>query len=91
MNSKPRNNEALFRSSKRPDKGRHITKEMAVTALRAHPSNVHVHPKKQIRLLVRLIKQFGFTVPIIVDEKGIILAGHGRWLAAQELGLQPSP
>ncbi len=64
---------------------------MAVGALRPHPSNVHVHPKKQIRLLMRLITQFGFTVRIIADENGVILAGHGRWLAAQELGLTTVP
>lgn len=65
--------------------------EKPTGTLRAHPHNVHVHPKKQIRLLIRLIRRFGFTVPIIIDENGVILAGHGRWLAAQELALETVP
>ena len=65
--------------------------EKPTRSLRAHPRNVHVHPKKQIRLLIRLIRRFGFAVPIIIDETGVILAGHGRWLASQELGLEAVP
>ena len=47
-------------------------------------------PKNKFRLLIRLGK-FGFTNPIMVDENGVILAGHGRWLAAEELGLETVP
>jgi len=54
--------------------------------LRAHSSNSRTHPKKQIRQLARSIQQFGFTVPVVVDENNVILAGHARWLAAQDLG-----
>lgn len=67
------------------------TKEMPTRALRAHPSNARTHPNKQIRQLARSIEQFGFTIPIIVDENDIILAGHGRWFAAQQLGLPLVP
>ena len=59
--------------------------------LRGHPRNARTHPKKQIRQLARSIQQFGFTVPIIIDEDHIILAGHARWLAAQEIGLSRVP
>ena len=62
-------------------------KPVAPDALRPHPSNARTHPKKQRRRLAKAIKRFGFTVPIIVDENGVILAGHGRWLVAKELGL----
>jgi DNA modification methylase len=65
--------------------------EVSTRALRAHPSNSRRHPHKQIRQLARSIEQFGFTSPIIVDEKRIILAGHGRWLAAQQLELPRVP
>ncbi len=60
-------------------------------ALRAHPSNAHTHPKKQVAAIARSIEQFGFTVPILADENGTILAGHGRWLAARQLGLKQVP
>ena len=67
------------------------TQEMPTRALRAHPSNSRTHPNKQIRQLARSIEQFGFTIPIIVDENRTILAGHGRWLAVQQLALQSVP
>jgi DNA modification methylase len=66
-------------------------REAAVATLRPHPANAHIHPKKQIRQIGRSIRQVGFTVPIVVDENNVILAGHGRWLAAQHLGLQFVP
>lgn len=66
-------------------------KELPTEALQAHRNNVRTHPTKQIRELARSIQQFGFTVPVIVDEQNVILAGHGRWLAARELGLKSIP
>jgi DNA modification methylase len=66
-------------------------RQAAVGMLRAHPANAHAHSKKQIAKIARSIRQFGFTAPIIVDENNVILAGHGRWLAAQHLGLELVP
>lgn len=66
-------------------------KQVATSSLRSHRSNSRTHPKRQVRLLAGSIEQFGFTVPIIADDDGVILAGHGRWLAAKELGLQTVP
>lgn len=66
-------------------------KDVPTASLSANPANSRIHPKKQIRLIARSIGRFGFTVPIIVDEKNVILAGHGRWLAAQQLELQLVP
>jgi DNA modification methylase len=67
------------------------TREVRTPSIRPNPANVRTHPKKQIRLLARIIQQFGFVVPIIVDENDIILAGHGRWLAAKLIGLRTVP
>jgi DNA modification methylase len=66
-------------------------RQAALGALRTHPANAHAHSKKQIAKIARSIRQFGFIVPIIVDENNVILAGHGRWLAAQHLGLELVP
>ncbi len=63
----------------------------SVTTLRAHPANAHVHSKKQIAQIAQSIRQFGVTVPLIVDENNVILAGHGRWLAAKYLRLRELP
>jgi DNA modification methylase len=52
---------------------------------------VRVHPAKKIELLSTAIREFGFTVPVILDENDVILAGHARVLAAQKLGIEKLP
>jgi ParB-like chromosome segregation protein Spo0J len=65
--------------------------QAAVESLQPHPANPHTHSQKQIAQIARSIQQFGFTSPIIVDENNVILAGHGRRLAAKQLGLEVVP
>src|SRR6516164_974685 len=60
-------------------------------ALRPDPTNPRSHSPKQIRQLARSIGAFGFNVPILVDRALRILAGHGRLLAAQDLGWREVP
>ena len=55
------------------------------------PRNARTHSKKQIRQIVASIRQFGFTVPVLIDEAETILAGHGRVAAATVLGLTTVP
>src|SRR5690348_5879328 len=57
----------------------------------AYAQNARTHSTKQIDLICEAIKQVGFINPIIVDEKHVILAGHGRWLSAIKLGLKKIP
>lgn len=52
-----------------------------------YPKNAKRHPNKQIKQLANAIKAFGFSPAIEVDPDGVIIAGHGRYLASQELGL----
>jgi ParB-like chromosome segregation protein Spo0J len=59
--------------------------------LRPDPANPRSHSPKQIRQLARSIGAFGFNVPILVDRNLRIIAGHGRLLAAQELGWREVP
>lgn len=63
-------------------------KLMPVTALRKNPKNVRTHSKKQVGQIVRSIEEFSFTSPIVADENGMVLAGHGRLDAALRLGLK---
>lgn len=58
-----------------------------------HPdaSNPRTHKPKQIRQIADSIAKFGFTNPILIDEAGSVLAGHGRLAAAQLLGLKFVP
>ena len=53
--------------------------------------NARTHSTKQIRQIAASIRQFGFTAPVLIDEAGTILAGHGRVAAATQLGLTTVP
>ena len=55
------------------------------------PRNARTHSTKQIRQIAASIRQFGFTTPVLIDEAGTILAGHGRVAAATQLGLTTVP
>jgi DNA modification methylase len=55
------------------------------------PRNARTHPKRQIEQIVASIRAFGFTNPILSDEEGKLIAGHGRLLAARQLGLAEVP
>jgi ParB-like chromosome segregation protein Spo0J len=57
----------------------------------ARKGNARFHSRKQIRQIADSIQAFGFNNPILVDEKGEILAGHGRLEAAKVLGLKEVP
>lgn len=56
-----------------------------------NPRNARKHSRKQIRKLVIIIKEFGWTIPVLIDENGMIIAGHGRVEAAKALGLTEVP
>lgn len=63
-----------------------------VSALVPYAENAKVHDPKQVTALTRLIKQYGWTQPIVVQRgTGSIIAGHGRRLAAIEMGLKKVP
>jgi len=56
--------------------------------LSPYPKNAKKHPKKQIEQVAASIKEFGMNQPIVVDKKGVIIVGHGRYAALQHLGLE---
>ena len=62
-----------------------------IDRLSPNARNARRHSRKQIRQIAASIERFGFTVPIVVDEHGTILAGHGRVEAAKHLGLPSVP
>lgn len=64
---------------------------MSPDALRPHPRNARTHSERQIGQIATSIRSFGFNSPILVDDGGQILAGHGRVMAAIKLGLDKVP
>jgi DNA modification methylase len=63
----------------------------AVADLVPYARNSRTHSAEQVSQIAASIKEWGWTVPILVDEDGGIIAGHGRVLAAQKLGLADVP
>lgn len=59
--------------------------------LKPYPGNARIHDEKQMAVLKASIIEFGFTNPILTNEKGMILSGHGRWEAAKRLQLKTVP
>ena len=51
-----------------------------------YENNAKEHPEWQIEQIKKSIQEFGFNDPIAIDEKGIIIEGHGRFLALKDLG-----
>ena len=59
--------------------------------IRPYERNPRVIPQAAVDAVARSIQAFGFRAPIIVDGQGVILAGHTRYRAAQQLGLVEVP
>ncbi len=57
----------------------------------AYSFNNKDHPQEQIDTLANIIQKYGFNSPIILDSSNVIIAGHGRLLASQKLGLKRVP
>lgn len=66
-------------------------KEIAVAQLIPYANNSRTHSDEQIAQIAASIKEFGFTNPVLVGEDKVIVAGHGRLLAAQKLRLKTVP
>lgn len=54
-------------------------------------NNTRTHSEHQVEQIASSIKEFGFTNPILVDEDGGVIAGHGRIMAARKLHLGAIP
>ena len=50
------------------------------------PRNPRLHSPKQVRQIAQSIQAFGFVVPVLVDAKLRVVAGHGRVMACKLLG-----
>ena len=67
------------------------TRELPTQDLSVYAKNSRVHSEAQIQSLASAIERFGFTQPIIVNDKLTILAGHARFEAARRMGLEQIP
>jgi DNA modification methylase len=62
-----------------------------IAALKLDPINPRLHSPRQVCQIARSIETFGFNVPVLIDARGKVIAGHGRILACQRLGWTEVP
>lgn len=67
------------------------TERRRTDSLVPYARNARTHDALQVAQIAALIQQWGWTVPVLIDESGGVIAGHGRILAAQSLGLEEVP
>lgn len=77
------------RSPSHPDLG--PIEQIPIGLLRPYARNARTHSDRQLALIAQSIETYGFNNPVIAEEDGTIIAGHGRWQAAQRLGLPAVP
>lgn len=64
---------------------------LATKDLIPYARNTRTHSDEQVNQIVSSIKEFGFTNPVLVDQDNMIIAGHGRVMAANKLKLDKVP
>lgn len=65
--------------------------EVPVSRLKPYEKNAKIHGTNQIEKLKASIEEFGFLTPCLIDEDFNIIAGHGRVMAAKDLGMESVP
>lgn len=64
---------------------------IGIEEIKEYKNNARYHEEADIERLAQSISDFGFINPILVDETGTVIAGHGRLLAARKLGYEEVP
>ena len=67
------------------------TEAVSLASLQPNPRNSRVHSRKQISQIAKSIEKFGFVNPVLTDDNYQIIAGHGRYEAAKQLGIDTVP
>ena len=62
-----------------------------ISSLIPYARNARTHSEEQVAQIAASIKEFGFLAPVVVSDDNTILCGHGRYYAAQKLGLKKIP
>ncbi|MGL5051394.1 MAG: ParB/Srx family N-terminal domain-containing protein, partial [Fusobacteriaceae bacterium] len=62
--------------------------KLKLSEITPYINNAKEHPQEQIDQIKGSIKEFGFNDPLAVDENNMIIEGHGRYIALQQLGVE---
>lgn len=63
----------------------------SVESLVPYARNSRTHSDEQVAQIAAAIKEWGWTIPVLIDEEGVLIAGHGRIMAAKLLGIEEVP
>jgi len=66
-------------------------REVEIAALKPYERNAKQHSKEQVEKIGRSIRELGFLSPCLIDQEMNVIAGHGRIMAAKEIGLTAVP
>ncbi len=66
-------------------------KQVKTADLIPYATNSRTHDDEQVNQIAASINEWGFTNPVLIDEKNILIAGHGRILAAKKMGIDLIP
>ena len=64
---------------------------MPLASLTAYDKNSRTHSPEQVKQIAASLREFGFTNPVLIDSSGGIIAGHGRVMAAESMGMVVVP
>lgn len=64
---------------------------LQTAVLKPYAQNSRTHSNRQVEEIAASIREFGFTNPVLIDDEQTIIAGHGRVLAAEMLGMETVP
>ena len=65
--------------------------EVRLDSLKPYEKNAKVHGQEQVNKIADSIREFGFLSPLLIDKDYNIIAGHGRVMAAKQLGMEKVP
>ena len=65
--------------------------QVEIEKIRPYENNAKVHSQDQIDRIAKSIQEFGFVSPCLIDKENNLIAGHGRLMAAQQIGMQKVP
>ena len=68
-----------------------VVELVEIGQLKAYDMNARLHDPANVEKLTRSLREYGWTQPILIDDQGVIVAGHGRYLAAIECKFERVP
>lgn len=66
-------------------------RQVKINELTPYEKNAKLHSESQVKKIVASIEEFGFLNPILIDKDNNIIAGHGRVMAAKQIGMEEVP